>query len=110
MRYSYLNLRFNDHAKKPSENLHKVTYESWSTELHGKGVIGRDAKQRYSLLGKDEKGRKVAFYITRDALRGLKPGETYEFRLSGNMTEGAYNDREPRREFGVCRTRPKPAR
>lgn len=107
MGYTYLNLRFNEEAQKPSENVHNVRFESYSTELMGQGVVGRDTYTRYALLGTDEKGKKVAFYVSKKVLDALKPGQTYAFRLSENQTEGAYTDREQRREFGICKTKPK---
>lgn len=110
MGFTYLNLRFNEEAEKPGENVHRVRYESYSTELVGQGVMGREAYNRYSLLGLDRDGRKVAFYISKKILKSLTKGETYDFRLTGNLRESGHISDDERREFGICTTRPRPAR
>lgn len=110
MGFTYLNLRFNEESEKPGENTYRVRFESVSTEIVGEGVAGRKAHSRYSLLGIDKDGKKVAFYISKKLLKGLTKGETYDFRLTGNLKEAPATDQDERREFGICTTKPRPTR
>lgn len=110
MGFTYLNLRFNEESEKPGENTYRVRYDSVSTEIVGDGVAGRKAHNRYSLLGTDKDGKKVAFYISKKILKGLTKGETYDFRLTGNLKEAPAADQDERREFGICTTKPRPTR
>lgn len=108
MGYTYRALVFNDEAKRKADNINRVRYDSYSTESWGSGVWGRDVTQRYSLLGTDERGRKVSFYVSKKVLDQLEQGKAYAFRLSENLGHGYYHQ-EPG-ESGLCTTAPKSIR
>lgn len=102
MTYRYLNLRFNEQSKK-DDNTHRVRFESFAPAL------GAAKPGHYSLLGINDKGLKVAFYVSKKVLDALTPGKTYDFRLSANEQTQPLTASDARREYGVCEAVPQMA-